>query len=171
MTLSLRSLHVRDQHLDVAVTTEATFFGPLADVHGAWVAKPRLANILVDGTELSKNRQEPRRLIIDDLMLDQSTITTDAVDDGDLRSDLQLSVERIGHFFFISIRTKLAFLQHQVSAAYFWLRDQGIRTPRRALRDPDFFDFSFLPPSGIKTSRMVLVMVDLSEFERGLDLR
>lgn len=110
LTLSMSTLDIRDEHLNVAVTAEATLLGRLADVERGWVTVVSLPDGTIESGELGENRDDAGGLILNDFLFDETAVSADAVDDGGLGAFLELVVQPTGHALFPGVRAELGTL-------------------------------------------------------------
>jgi hypothetical protein len=90
--LSTRALYVGDKHLNVPVSTEASFLLCLADMQSSGVTVVGFLDRTIEGGKLSENRNNTWRLVLYLLLLDEAAVSTDAVDNSDFRSIGELIV-------------------------------------------------------------------------------
>jgi hypothetical protein len=64
------------------------------------------SNGTIESRKLSKNGNDAWCFVLDLLLLDETTITANTVDDSDLRTGGELIVQPSGHTFFPGMRTK-----------------------------------------------------------------
>jgi hypothetical protein len=111
ITLRPRTLDIRDQHLNVAVSAKAAFIRRLANMYSTGMAVIGLPNRSIVSRELGKDGNDARGFVLDFLLANETTITADAVDHADFGAFVKLAVEPFGHAFFPGVRTEFGFLQ------------------------------------------------------------
>ena len=90
MTLCPGTLDVRDKHLNIAIAAEATLFGRFSDVQGGRVAVISFFHRAIQRGQLSQYRNDASSLILYLLLLNQATVTTEAIDYGGLGTSSKL---------------------------------------------------------------------------------
>jgi hypothetical protein len=110
VALGFGTLDVGEKHLNVPIAAEASFFGGLANVKRRWMAVVGMFHATVESRKLGEDRYNSGGLILDLILLDETTVPANAVGDSDLGAGLKLVVEPGRHATLPSIRTELRFL-------------------------------------------------------------
>lgn len=115
MAGSFGTLKVRNGHLYVAVSTEATLMVVLGNVENARMAEPSFLDGGIKFGEACEHRHSARCLILISLNGDNPSIATDDILLEDPRMLFHLGVQPLWHAVFEGIRAELCFLKREVS--------------------------------------------------------
>lgn len=110
MALSSGALDVRNEHLNIPVSAESTFFGSFTDMDGRWVAVISFSDATIQSGQLSEDRDDAGCFVLHLLLFDESPVPANAVDSGDLRTSSKLIMQPLRHTTLPGVGTELGSL-------------------------------------------------------------